>query len=711
MTGSHLMSGPRELVRPGHIGTVTAGFSGPAATELARPMQLFPPVPWMVDRHDELEQLLHWRAQPELARIEISGPEGIGKTALAATFLRRARFTDGVLRLDLDATGHSGPLDSAAELACLLGALGVDERRIPGRAQHIRNLWAEVTGPLSLCLVIRVHGKTTDAAECISELLPSSTSGAILVLSRTYTQALRRYGFVSLRLPALPREEAAALLHRAAGEPPQLSLNECGQMARALACHPLSLVIAGSVLSRARTPEAIATLLPLSRKTAKDVMTATITRAINELTDDGLTVLKAGAFQVGRTFQIPVLCALTGLPVERVTQAVLEIGDAHMLSEHGDDAASPHDESWFVRDDASGCLRVITSPAECDAITEASVQHYLHMFCAAGATLIPHRWTVGKLTQRLRALPPQAPAFCRCLPPGAHAKDCVRKPAARHWFESHLDVLFTTFYWLLEQQRSDEAWQLIEGASACFIRAPRTLTRKWIDLLEAAIVAAEKLDAPLPAWRMRTQLVTALQRAGEHLRAMRLARENHHHAEDMPDVQALLVSLGHMAKCLLTLGHREEAYQYSARKVSCSRQAYSTDSELRRDLRLALRRHARICVLTGRIQEAEQALAEALTLCKDADPDDVAELHRGRSVLLRRIGVPAGALRAAQAAEAISEATGGYPDHLGNAQIQAGLSYIALALASITDPDSPQARLCRAVAGLEARLREQEPAA
>ena len=235
----------RAAARPTLAGQSTAGESGPR--HLPADTGLF------TGRDDELRALfdLAGRARtngaPGTVVISaIDGMGGVGKTALAirAAHHLAPRFPDGQLFLDLYGfTQGSSPREPGDALAALLGSLGVPPHQIPAdlaaRAACYRD---RLAGTHTLVVL----DNAADEAQ-VAPLLPASDTCLVLVTSRRQLRALD--DALPLPLDVLPREEAVALLRKAArldghsGDRPLLeqAAELCGRL-------PLALLIAGALL-------------------------------------------------------------------------------------------------------------------------------------------------------------------------------------------------------------------------------------------------------------------------------------------------------------------------------------------------------------------------------------------------------------------------------------------------------------------------------
>ena len=131
------------------------------------PMQLPPDVHDFAGRHDELATL------GESPISVVTGPEGVGKTALAVKWAHQAadRFRDGVLYLEL------GSYDVEKALASLLRGLGTE---VPDELNERTALWRTTVARRRVLLVL---DNARDADQVVP-LLPGSGPSVVVVTSR-----------------------------------------------------------------------------------------------------------------------------------------------------------------------------------------------------------------------------------------------------------------------------------------------------------------------------------------------------------------------------------------------------------------------------------------------------------------------------------------------------------------------------------------------
>lgn len=225
-----------------------AGGGAPAAIGgLPRPGQLPAGVADFTGRAGEVAALrsLLTAARPGPAIVIVSGPPGIGKTALAVHVARQVRpsFPDGQLFADLQGSGPA-PVAPGEVLAGFLRALGVDVRAVPEHPHERAALFRSCLADASVLVVL--DGAADEAQ--VRPLLPGGDRCAALVTSRAALACLE--GGRALRLATPGPDEAVRLLAAVAGtgrvaaEPEAAAAvaDRCGHL-------PLALRAAGARLA------------------------------------------------------------------------------------------------------------------------------------------------------------------------------------------------------------------------------------------------------------------------------------------------------------------------------------------------------------------------------------------------------------------------------------------------------------------------------
>ncbi|WP_344480252.1 BTAD domain-containing putative transcriptional regulator [Glycomyces endophyticus] len=242
---------PGERLRDAHRGVLRQDLPGvkPLRRNVIRQVPAAPPD--FVGRERELAVVTEALGpgpdgtEPPARVVAVSGPAGVGKTALAlqAARLLRDGFPDGQLYADL--RGVAG--DAIAPLEILgrfLRALGVPGRRVGAdEAEAAALLRSELAGRR----VLMVLDNARDAAQ-VAPLLPGTGECAVLVTGRRRFPEL--VGAVAVDVPVLPAADALDLLAATAG--PQRILADptaARRLAEACGLLPLALRIAGARLA------------------------------------------------------------------------------------------------------------------------------------------------------------------------------------------------------------------------------------------------------------------------------------------------------------------------------------------------------------------------------------------------------------------------------------------------------------------------------
>lgn len=207
---------------PANLTTRTVPLAPAAAT--VTPAQLPPDVYAFTGRGDELDALDGLRAAARTAPADaaapviavVSGPAGVGKTALAIRWAHRIRdsFPDGQLYVNLRGYHPQRPMRSGDALTGLLAAIGVPAPEIPfGEAERAARYRTQLTG--RRMLVVLDNAAT---AEQVRPLLPGTPSCTVLVTSRDSLPGLVALdGAHRVDLDLLPPADGYALLQRLLG--------------------------------------------------------------------------------------------------------------------------------------------------------------------------------------------------------------------------------------------------------------------------------------------------------------------------------------------------------------------------------------------------------------------------------------------------------------------------------------------------------------
>lgn len=382
-------------------GTVFGGVhfhqAGPAV--VPAPRQMVAPPPHFTNREGELTELdaLLAAAAPVLAVL--SGPGGVGKTALALWWARQVqdRFPDGQLYADLAGFSGEAPLDPGEVLGSFLRALGVPPERVPLELAEQAALYRSVTDGRSLLVLL----DNAFSAAQVRVLLPASSSSAVVVTSRSRLTGLFPDGARMIEVGALPAGDAVLLLGRVAGqeriarerEPAEQLVRVCGGLpiavcmtAARLAARPrLSLSrVAGEFMDEEGRLDALTVEGGLSVKRVFDASyrlldapAAALYRrlALHPGLDFSVALASAAARGVGGG------CGAAGDPLTRLVEA-------NLLEEAPEDRFRFHD---LLRLHARQRARVDDTDAERRSAVLTMLEWYLAAAARADTTVTPYR--------------------------------------------------------------------------------------------------------------------------------------------------------------------------------------------------------------------------------------------------------------------------------------------------------------------------------
>jgi NB-ARC domain len=186
----------------------------------------------------ELNTWLNSTTTPALPIVVLSGPPGVGKSALAVQWAHSiaGRFPDGQLHLELG--GQAAP---ERTLAAALESMGVKPYELPedtpARARRYRTLLA---GRRMLTILDDAH-----TAEQVRPMLPGSPSCPVVVTSRFDLAGLvARDGAKRINLTPLPDRDAIVLLGHLLGARVTADMSGAAAIARLCGGNPLALRVA-----------------------------------------------------------------------------------------------------------------------------------------------------------------------------------------------------------------------------------------------------------------------------------------------------------------------------------------------------------------------------------------------------------------------------------------------------------------------------------
>ncbi|WP_299528923.1 tetratricopeptide repeat protein [uncultured Streptomyces sp.] len=599
----------------------------PAAAPAAAPAavrQLLPGPADFIGRVPELRALglLAEHRAPGTALAVISGPAGVGKTALASHWLRGLipQYPDGQFYADLRGYAEaSEPAAPAEVLTQFLRALG--HTGLPEGLGELAALWRTRTAGLRV--VVMLDNALTAAQ--VRPLLPSGTGSLVAVTSRLRLSGLAVDGASFQSLDVLGPDEAVELLSRRIGADRVGREPEATREVAAL-CAGLPLAVcvaAGRIAVRPRQPvSATATALGRGGSSPLDTLEIAGEHAVRAALDASYRLLSPpharGYRQLGilpvAVFSAPVVAAACGLDDEKTDRLLDSLAEVHLLEDLGPDGVAGLDRFRFhdlIRAHAAGLAVHEDGAEERRVVVRRAADFYLAATTAAEALLAPsHR----SLPRDYLYVPEQLPPFATAV-------------TALNWLAAEQDQLTATLRDAEAQGWDDLVWQLADAMWPLFLRLrPYTL---WIEAHERGLAAARRSGDRRGESRMLTSGGAGLRNAGRHEEAGKwfaLAGEN---ARQDGDPLAESQALHGAGQSHRLAGRLREAEELFTRALEM-RQALGHD----RGVALTLLCLGDVALASGRAPDAVDLLTRAREgLLAVRDPYDAARAlaHLGQA--------------------------------------------------------------------------------
>ncbi|MFD0574221.1 tetratricopeptide repeat protein [Kitasatospora gansuensis] len=499
ISGSAQFTGTTVQAREIH-GGIHVRVESPA---LPTPRQLLPIPSHFTGRSEELCRLDRMADPAGPVLVVVTGPAGVGKTALGSYWLRglAAEYPDGQLYADLRGHAPEGPTDPTEVLGGFLRAFGVSP--VPSELAEQAALWRSLTARRRLILML---DNAVSAAQ-VRPLRPGSDGGVVLVTSRLRLTGLALDGADFLPLGLLAPEAGTELLRSRIGtgrieaEPDSARqvVDRCGGL-------PLALCVAAARLA-ARQAQAISvTAAALGRDTDRlGTLRIGDEDAVQGALDASRRLLSPAARRLyGLLGRLPFaefgreLATAVGGSAAEADDALEELTEVHLLEETGRERLKFHD---LVRLHARG-----TDPGGVDAVRRA-VDWYLAVATAAETLISPNHRSMAR-------------SYAEQLPRPVPFGD---EPGALAWLDAEQFQLMTALRTAAEADWHPTVWQLADAMWPLFLRLrPYAL---WIEAHERGLAAARAAADPAAEARMLTSGAAGLRNAGRLVEAAEWYRQ------------------------------------------------------------------------------------------------------------------------------------------------------------------------------------------
>ncbi|MFG2117340.1 NB-ARC domain-containing protein [Streptomyces sp. NPDC048718] len=501
------------VVQAGRIDTLTMAAVVPAILPGSPvPRLLPPPARHFTDRRAELDRLTalleHEDDDPAPRVVLLTGTGGIGKSATALHFAGRLRerYDGGQLHADLRGDATATAAAPSTVLVRFLRALGVAPPYVPADEQEQADWFRTLTADRRLLTVL----DNAHSAAQVLPLLPTGPGSLTLVTSRRRLDGLTRaVGAHRIALTPLGPEDSALLLTRLSGRAADASARaSAAAVARRCGGLPLALCVAGERLAvrthltwqqledDMATPPAPGHGGPGGAERHPDPVTATADASYDDLTPDAARLYRLGGLRPWAGLTAPAAAALIDVPVERAAALLDELDSLHLVEEYAPGRYRHHD---LLRAHAERRALDTDGPGRAAAAVGRLLRHHLATAAAADAAIMPGRWHVGPVYDRLPAGPPSP-------------------DAAIDWQLAERENLVEAVRTADTYGLDDLTWQLCEALWSLFLR--QGFHQDWIATHRLGAEAVTRCAAPPGAeGRMRAQLGFAFLGLGRHAEA------------------------------------------------------------------------------------------------------------------------------------------------------------------------------------------------
>jgi DNA-binding SARP family transcriptional activator/Tfp pilus assembly protein PilF len=508
----------RKRPAPGDAAAKVPAPAEPAEPDRARPpapLMLPAAVPGFTGRARELGELRALSGQlrrpggPVLITA-IGGTAGVGKTALAVHWARRAAagFPDGQLYVNLRGFGPADPLAPAEALRAFLDALGVSAARIPATLDGRQALYRSLLDGRRMLIVL---DNARDPAQ-VRPLLPATPTAMVLITSRSELASLVvTHGATSISLDVLTVAEARDMLterlgaDRVAAEPEAADelIGLCARLPLALAITAARAVTHPGFTLAALTAElrdAKGRLDALSTGEDATDVRAVLSWSYQNLQPPAARMFRLLGLHPGPEITAAAAASLAGTGLAVARRLLRELTRCHLLAEPGAGRYAFHD---LLRAYAAEQAAAMDSDDDRRAATGRMLDHYLHSARSADLQLNP-------LREPITRLPP--PPRCGVTP-----ETMGSRQRALAWFEAELQVLQAIVNLAAETGFDVHAWQ-IPWAMVDFLDT-RGYWREWAATQRPAVAAATRSGDVAGQAAATRLLASACARLGEYNQA------------------------------------------------------------------------------------------------------------------------------------------------------------------------------------------------
>jgi tetratricopeptide (TPR) repeat protein len=537
-------------------------------------------------RDRELAELRRIRAEnPEDSLlIVLTGPAGVGKTALALRWLHEVcdEFPDGALFAELGAA-QPVPVPPGEVLDWFLVSAGVAAEKVPVDQSRRESMYRSVTSARRLVVLL---DNAVSAAQ-VRALVPAGVPSVVVVTSRSRLSGLAFDGAHWIDVAPMDENNALQVLEAMLGSG---RVSDEKEAARAIAglCDglPLALSVVGARLvarPRRSLDREVADLRVEQRRLAALTLSenvsvgAVLDAASDTLAPDAVHIYRMCAFHPGREFGLGVAGAGARWDAHRTESAMDELVEANFVVEVGDGRFTYHDLLRLHARNGAG--------VNGQEVVRRMLEWYLTRTVAAELAIHPLRPHVGPLFDVVRT------EF-------ADAVDAVT------WLEAERANLRSVVDSAWQHGFDEIAWQMCEALWGFFLRTRHY--GDWIVMHRTGIAAARRCGDRRAEARLRSQLGFAHAQLRQFREAVDQNTEALRLAVAEGDEQARATALSQLGRAARGMGDLAAAL----RRFREARDVQLELGELR-GVALCRRRIGDVLSRLGEHDEASSELVEA----------------------------------------------------------------------------------------------------
>jgi transcriptional regulator with XRE-family HTH domain/tetratricopeptide (TPR) repeat protein len=453
--------------------------------QAAAPRQLPRAHPYFCGREPELAVLsaLPLETGNPACVALISGPAGVGKTALALHWAHQAAelFPDGQLYVDLRGFDPSDqPVSPSQAIRWFLDALNVPQDRIPADLEAQAGLYRSLVADRRILILL---DNAADAGQA-RLLIPGSERCMTVITSRSLLPGLvASHAARALRLGMLNRSEARELLALRLG-PKRLAADPTSVARLISVCAGLPLALAVSAALAATHPQRSLAHLVDELTTAETRLDALATgdpaTDLRTVFHASFRALSDGTAQVfcllgehpGPDMTPAAVASLAGVTLTEASAALAELTQASLVTEPVPGRYGFHD---LLREFAARQLRELRSADERRAAGQRMLEHYVRTATAAALAITPRR--------NLQVADEPVP--------GVRPEHIDSQDEAFAWLRAEHAVLMRVIAYAADTGADNFAWRIPLALTDFHDRAG--YWHDWAACQEIALAAAERL--------------------------------------------------------------------------------------------------------------------------------------------------------------------------------------------------------------------------